>query len=65
MAQWTTISEECVTTDAQLFKAAPDELVQRPLWEFPPRQRLTVLSERARRGFLSTDPEPIGDPEYS
>jgi hypothetical protein len=42
-----------------------DDLVRRPLWEFPPRDRLAVLTERARRGFLTNDPEPIGDPEYA
>lgn len=50
---------------ARILRGAPDGYVRRPLWDFPPHSRLFVLSERARRGFLSTDPEPIGDPEYS
>lgn len=44
---------------------ASDELIRSPLWGFPPNYRRGVLSERARRGFLNNDPEPIGDAEYS
>jgi hypothetical protein len=42
-----------------------DEFVSQPLWAFHPFYRPHVLFERARRGFLTSDPEPIGDPEYS
>jgi hypothetical protein len=47
------------------FRGASDGYIRRPLWEFHPYVRPLVLSERARRGFLTIDPEPIGDPEYS
>ncbi|MFJ9961096.1 hypothetical protein [Streptomyces avermitilis] len=43
----------------------PDEMVAAPLWLYPPHMRQDILSERARRGILQGDPEPIGDPEYS
>lgn len=43
---------------------ASDEYLRQPLWDFHPSYRPLVLSERARRGLI-TDPEPIGDPEYS
>lgn len=52
-------------TYRQFLRVVPDDEIRRPLWEFPPRQRKAVLSERARRGFISHDPEPIGDHEYS
>lgn len=50
---------------ANVLRGASDGYIRRPLWEFHPYVRPLVLSERARRGFLTIDPEPIGDPEYS
>lgn len=47
------------------LRNAVDSEVAAPLWEYPPAARTAVLSERARRGILQLDPEPIGDPEYS
>jgi hypothetical protein len=42
----------------------PDHDIRRPLWEFAPHERLALLHERRVRG-LESDPEPIGDPEFS
>jgi hypothetical protein len=50
---------------ARILRGMPDETVGRPLWTFPPHDRLAVLSERAKRHILQIDPEPIGDPEYN
>lgn len=50
---------------ARALREAHDITVRAPLWEFPPEARSAVLSERSRRGFLTIDPEPIGDPEYT
>lgn len=49
----------------ETLRSASDELIRRPLWEFPPNERPAVLTERNRRGFNNSDPEPIGDPEYT
>jgi hypothetical protein len=49
----------------RVLRGKPDEYIRRPLWTFHPYYRLLVLSERSRRGFLTIDPEPIGDTEYS
>jgi hypothetical protein len=44
---------------------ASDEFVSQPLWAFHPYYRPHVLTERSRRQVLQSDPEPVGDPEYS
>lgn len=48
-----------------IIREASDDVVRQPLWEWPPVARSAVLTERNRRGFNSSDPEPIGDPEYT
>lgn len=50
---------------ARALRATDDETVSLPLWEYPAVAAKLVLSERARRGLLQSDPEPAGDPEYS
>ncbi|MGX1133208.1 hypothetical protein RKD49_005398 [Streptomyces glaucescens] len=50
---------------ATWLRGATDEAVSRPLWDFHPYYRPAVLTERKRRNILQSDPEPIGDPEYS
>lgn len=50
---------------ASVVRQLSDEAVARPLWEFPPGAAKAVESERARRGLLRIDTEPIGDAEFS
>lgn len=47
------------------LRLMPVWYVARPLWEFMPKHRAAVLSERRRRSILQGDPEPAGDPEFS
>lgn len=47
------------------LRSGSDELIRSPLWWFRPLDRPLVIAERYRRGFISSDPEPIGDPEYT
>lgn len=49
---------------AAVLATTTDEYLMQPLWNFHPYRRPLILSERNRRGFVS-DPEPIGDAEYS
>lgn len=58
------LSESQRKTAVRILVDASDEYLRQPLWDFHPSYRPLVLSERARRGLI-TDPEPIGDPEYS
>lgn len=50
---------------ARALRDTDDDTVSLPLWVYPPEARKAVESERARRGLLRYDPEPIGDPEFS
>lgn len=65
MGQWTYVDETHVTSFAQLLRVLPDEDIRWPLWEFKPAERKAVIQERYRRGLTNSDPEPIGDPEYT
>ena len=47
-----------------ILRLSKSDFVTRPLWEFDPAIRPAVIRERNRRG-LNSDPEPIGDPEFS
>lgn len=64
-AGWSVVSEEYTLTTAQMLRVAPNEVVSAPLWDVRPADRTAVLHERARRGLLQDDAEPIGDPEYT
>lgn len=48
---------------AESLRAASDETVSLPLWDFSPEMRKDVLHERRVR-FQNVE-EEIGDPEYS
>lgn len=50
---------------AELLRGASDAELSGPLWWWPVADRPAVLSERAKRGILQIDPEPIGDSEYT
>lgn len=50
---------------ARALSSTDDVCVSLPLWLYPPEAAKLVLSERARRGLMQNDPEPIGDPEFS
>jgi len=50
---------------ARALRETDDWTLSLPLWGWPPEVRPLVLSERARRGLLQSDPEPTGDPEFS
>lgn len=65
MERWTYVDETHVTSFAQLLRVLPDDEIRQPLWNFAPAERKGVIAERYRRGLVSTDPEPIGDPEYT
>lgn len=65
MERWTYVDETHVTSFAQLLRVLPDAAIRQPLWEFAPSERKAVIQERYRRGFIGSDPEPIGDPEYT
>lgn len=34
---------------AEIFKRADDEMIRRPLWEFPPRAAKPLMHEKRRR----------------
>lgn len=65
MQHWAEVEETHILTFAQLLRVLPDEDIRRPLWEFVPAERKAVIQERYRRGFVGSDPEPVGDPEYT
>lgn len=58
------MKEIAIIAAYDVWPFADDELIKRPLWEFPPAARKAVLSERRRRGFVVPDADDF-DPIYS
>lgn len=48
-----------------LARGLADDDLSAPLWGQPVDLVRAILAERESRGILQSDPEPIGDPEYS